>query len=86
MSYSTTFFRLFRTEGKFPMRPGFEALKRYRAGRVERYVTDGLLASNGEPWWTLRSKSQQPFLKTKNVNNYIPALGSIADEFIDRLI
>ncbi len=77
-------FRLFRAEGKLPARPGFEALKRYQAGRKEVYASGALLTSDGESWWKLRSKSQQPFLKTKNVNNYIPALGSIADEFIER--
>jgi hypothetical protein len=75
---------VFRTEGKFPERPGFETLKAYREKRIEQFTSAGILAGNGESWWTVRSKAQQPFLKTKNVNNYIPVLGQIAQEFIDR--
>ena len=77
---------MFRTEGKFPERPGFETLKAYREKRIEQFASAGILAGNGESWWNVRSKAQQPFLKTKNVNNYIPVLGQIAQEFIDRLI
>jgi hypothetical protein len=77
---------VFRTEGKFPERPGFETLKAYREKRIEQFTSAGILAGNGESWWNVRSKAQQPFLKTKNVNNYIPVLGQIAQEFIDRLI
>lgn len=78
--------RVFRTEGKFPERPGFETLKAYREKRVEHFTSAGILADNGESWWNIRSKAQQPFLKTKSINNYIPILGQIAQEFIDRLI
>ncbi len=77
---------MFRTEGKFPERPGFETLKAYREKRIEQFTSAGILAGNGESWWNVRSKAQQPFLKTKNVNNYIPVLGQIAQEFIDRLL
>ena len=76
--------RLFRSEGRFPVRPGFEPLKKYRAERVQQFVSDGILISSGESWWNLRSKAQQPFLKTNNVLGYMPVLGQIAEEFIER--
>ncbi len=78
--------RVFRKEGKFPERPGFETLKAYRAKRVEQFASAGLLPGNGEEWWNIRSKAQQPFLKTKNINNYVNVLGQIANEFIDRYL
>jgi len=81
---SQTTFRLFRSEGKYPNRPGIQVLQKYRSERVEEYTTCGILVESGEPWWRIRSKAQQPFLKTKNVNNYVPILGQISDEFIDR--
>lgn len=77
--------KVLRAEGKFPDRPGFETLKAYRAERIDQFTSAGILAGNGEPWWNIRSKAQQPFLKTKNVNNYVPVLGQIAQEFIDRI-
>ncbi len=82
--YIISFLRLFRNEGKFPERVGFRVLTEYRAKRVENYATGGILVDNGEVWWRVRSKAQQPFLKTKNITNYVPILGKIGDEFIDR--
>ena len=66
------------------MRPGFATLDRYRRERVEYYSSSGLLVDKGEEWWNIRSKAQQPLMKTKNMNNYVPLLGSISDELIDR--
>ena len=76
---------MFRSEGKLPERPGFEALKHYRTKRVEHYTSNGILPGNGEDWWRIRSKSQPVFLKPKNIENYLPVLGQISDEFIDRI-
>lgn len=77
---------LFRNEGKFPDRPGFETIKVYRAKRVEQYaIKNGLMAGVGESWWTIRSIAQQPMLKPKNFTNYLPVLGGIAEEFIERI-
>ena len=76
--------RLFRSEGKFPERPGFDAVKVYRQKRVEYYTSNGILPGKGDDWWRIRSKAQQPFLKTKNIHHYLPVLADIADEFIDK--
>ena len=57
----------------------------YRQKRVEQFTSEGILIDNGEGWWRIRSKAQQPFLKTKNVEHYVPVLGDIADEFIERI-
>lgn len=76
--------RLFRTEGKFPVRPGMETVKAYRAQRAKDLNSVGILMSNGEPWWKIRSKAQHTFLKPKNVEHYAPVLSEIADDFIKR--
>jgi hypothetical protein len=61
-------------------------LKHYRAKRVEQFAAaEGILIAKGEEWWRIRSKAQQPFLKTKNIEHYLPVLGDIAEEFIDRI-
>lgn len=39
---------------------------------------------DGEEWWRVRSKAQQSFLKRANVEHYVPVMGEIADDFIDR--
>ena len=43
--------RLFRTEGKFPERPGFDAVIVYRKKRVEQYTSNGILPGKGEDWY-----------------------------------
>ena len=77
--------KVFRNDGRFPERPGFETLKVYRRKRVEHFTASaGLLVGSGEPWWQIRSKVQQPLLKPKNMNNYLPVIGNISDEFVER--
>lgn len=76
--------RLLRCEGKFPERPGSEPLKYYRQKRNDQFTADGILIENGERWWRIRSKAQQSFLQSKNIEHYSPILGGIAEEFIDR--
>lgn len=79
--------RLFRAEGKFPERPGLRSVQHYRAARVESYNgSDGLLFVNGESWWKIRSQAQQALLKKDNLASYVPILGSISEEFINRFL
>ena len=79
--------RLFRAEGKFPERPVLKSVQHYRAARAENYSgSGGLLFVNGEPWWQIRSKVQQQWMKTKILADYAPVLGNITDEFIERFV
>lgn len=75
---------MFRADGRLPNRPGVDILGAYRTKRVENFTLKGILVDNGEDWWKIRSKAQQPFLKNQNVLHYAPVLGRIADEFIER--
>ncbi len=77
---------LFRTEGKFPIKLGLPTMTKHRQQRIEYLEAGGLLIDNGDPWWRIRSKAQQPLLKTKYMRNYVPAIGQIADEFVDRFV
>nr|QST15057.1 CYP362A4 protein [Diaphanosoma celebensis] len=76
---------LYRNEGKFPNRMTTMSLKMYRDKRPEIFKSTGLLLDNGENWWRIRSKTQQSLLKPQNVKTYLPVMGQIADEFIDRI-
>jgi cytochrome P450 len=75
---------MFRNEGRFPIRFGFETLKKYREERTDHFTAAGLLIAQGEDWWKMRSKAQQSMLKPKNIYNYLPAINEIGDEFIER--
>ena len=74
---------MFRNEGQYPYRPGFRALHKYRTERTEYFTSVGILG-NGETWWKTRSIAQPALLKPKNVMDYVPALGQISDDFIER--
>ena len=74
---------MFRSEVQLPQRPGFEVLKKYRGERTEYFTSMGILG-NGETWWKTRSIAQPALLKPKNVMDYVPALGQISDDFIER--
>nr|QST15058.1 CYP362A5 protein [Diaphanosoma celebensis] len=76
---------VFRNEGNFPKRFGFDSVRKYREERVEYYTSTGLLFAEGEDWWKLRSKVQQSLLKPQNIYNYLPAINDIGHEFIDRI-
>ena len=75
---------LFRNEGRFPNRMGFDTLKKYRKERAEHYSAAGLFIAQGEDWWKIRSRAQQSMMKPKNIYNYLPAINDIGNEFIDR--
>ena len=76
--------KVFRNEGRFPVRIGFETLKVHRKMRAEQFSATGLLIAQGEDWWKMRSKTQQSMLKPKTINNYLPAINEIGDDFINR--
>jgi len=75
---------MFRSEVQLPQRPGFEVLKKYRGERTEYFTSMGILG-NGETWWKTRSIAQPALLKPKNIMDYVPALGQISDDFIERI-
>ena len=63
---------------------GLQTMAKHRQQRIEYLKAGGLLIDNGDLWWRIRSKAHQPLLKTKNLKNYLPAIGQIADEFVER--
>jgi len=78
---------LYRNEGRFPNRMTTQSMMMHREKRPDIFQhSAGLVLDNGEAWWRIRSKAQQPLLKTKNMRNYLPIVGQIADEFIDRFV
>ena len=77
--------KLFRAESKYPNRPSLDALLKYRSDNKDKYNSAGIVA-NGKGWWDVRSISQQILLKPKTINKYIPSIGQISDEFVDRFL
>ena len=52
---------------------------------MEQFESEGLINGNGQDWWSIRSKAQQPLLRNWNAEYYLPVLGNIAGELIERI-
>ncbi|RWS04458.1 putative cytochrome P450 301a1-like protein [Dinothrombium tinctorium] len=76
---------VFRHEGKYPMREGFEAMALYRKMRPQYYGSTGLLLVHGKEWYNFRSKTQTYLLRPKLVHQYLPIMNEIANEMIERI-
>ncbi|XP_046391836.1 cytochrome P450 302a1, mitochondrial-like [Ischnura elegans] len=73
---------LFRVEGRFPCRRSHLALEKYRLDRPEIYKCGGLLPTNGQEWWRLRSAFQKDLSRLPSVRSYLPNTNAVLQEFI----
>lgn len=71
--------------GLYPCRRSHLALKKYRQDRPDVYKSGGLLPTNGEEWWKLRSELQKGLSSPKNVRNFLPIADEVIKEFIDEI-
>lgn len=72
---------MFRHEGKYPNRPTFDALIKYRK---EKYNCVGIVPDNGEEWYRLR-KSIIKILRSKTVLSYWSQQKEVARDFAQTL-
>jgi hypothetical protein len=57
---------LYRNEGRFPNRMTTQSMMMQREKRLDIFKhSAGLVLDNGEAWWRIRSKAQQPLLKNQ---------------------
>ncbi|KAG1667440.1 APOBEC1 complementation factor [Nymphon striatum] len=76
---------MYRIEGKYPVRDFFKGMAAIRKSRPDLYHTAGVAAGNGEEWYDMRSKSQQPMLRPKLIQTYLPQINLIVNDFIARI-
>lgn len=76
---------IFRNEGKYPNRRSHRALLKYRHDRPELYSSGGLFPENGEAWYRLRKLIQTILLNQSQINQFIPAIDSIADQMVSNI-
>lgn len=77
--------KVFRTEGKYPVRDGIDAFVYYRK-KVRPDIfgeSGGLLTEDGEKWHDVRSKVNPVMLQPKTVNMYVEKTDQVAREFVD---
>ncbi|CAG9800111.1 unnamed protein product [Chironomus riparius] len=71
--------------GNFPCRRSHLALQKYRQDRPETYRSGGILPTNGQEWWKLRSEFQKGLSSPQNVRNLLPQTDDMVREFISVL-
>lgn len=75
--------KVFRNEGKCPMRPGFSAVKYYRnKHRHDFHGKVGLFTEDKDEWYSIRSKTQATMMRPKVISSYMPELNHVADDMI----
>lgn len=78
---------LYRTEGPWPIRKGFETFNYYRQEmRPEIFKgMGGLTADQGEKWLKMRSAVNPVMLQPKIVKTYIEPVDEVARDFIEKI-
>lgn len=61
-------------------------MKKYRADRPNVYRTGGLLPTNGEEWWQLRSELQKGLSAPQNVRNFLQLADDVTLDFLDACV
>ncbi|XP_071440069.1 cytochrome P450 302a1, mitochondrial-like [Hetaerina americana] len=73
---------LFRIEGRFPCRRSHLALEKYRLDRPTVYNCGGLLPTNGQEWWRIRSAFQKDLSRLSSVRLYLSNTNAVLQEFV----
>ncbi|XP_059608193.1 uncharacterized protein LOC132256031 [Phlebotomus argentipes] len=78
---------VFRTEGSYPRRPGFDSIKHYRKVlRKQQYsYSVGLLTEQGQGWWDLRHKVNGVMMKPQVTKGYTSAVDEVTRDFVKKL-
>ncbi|KAF7275216.1 hypothetical protein GWI33_012073 [Rhynchophorus ferrugineus] len=73
--------KVFRSTGRYPLRPPTEALAQYRRSRPDRYASTGLTNEQGEKWHFLRTSLTTMLTSPKTIQNFLPEMEAIADDW-----
>ncbi|KAH8384894.1 hypothetical protein KR093_011823, partial [Drosophila rubida] len=78
---------VFRHDGAWPYRKGFELLNYYRTVYRKDYFGEepGLVVAQNEAWGTMRSAVNPIIIHPKNVKLYLSSLDKINKQFIERI-
>ncbi|KAL5293367.1 Cyp314a1 family protein [Megaselia abdita] len=70
---------------KYPYRPPTDIIVMYRQSRPDRYSSVGITNEQGETWFKLRSRLTSHITSPRILQNFLPILNVIFDDFIDVL-
>ncbi|CAH0407723.1 unnamed protein product [Chilo suppressalis] len=73
---------IFRHDDRYPVRRSHLAMFNYRTNKRNVYNTGGLLSTNGEEWWKLRSTFQKNFTSPKSVKVHVENTDQIVRKLV----
>lgn len=79
--------KIFRTEGIWPNRKGFDSLDYYRK-KVRPDIFEkfpGLLTVQGKEWGDFRSMVNPMMMQPKTVRLYVPIINEVSNDFVKRI-
>ncbi|XP_023344152.1 probable cytochrome P450 49a1 [Eurytemora carolleeae] len=77
--------QVYRNEGVYPIRPGFDSLGYIRSKLKETGGNQGLITSSGDEWREFRNKVQYSVLHPKVRETYLTTVHEIGVEFADHI-
>ncbi|KAM8704115.1 hypothetical protein ACLKA7_008686 [Drosophila subpalustris] len=78
---------VFRHEGIWPHRPGFDTVRYYRQQHRKDFFqgVEGLVSSQGKAWGDFRSIVNPVLMKPKNVRLYYQKMSQVNREFVEKI-
>ncbi|XP_030385580.1 ecdysone 20-monooxygenase [Scaptodrosophila lebanonensis] len=77
--------RVLKYPSKYPFRPPTEIIVMYRQSRPDRYASLGIVNEQGPTWQKLRSSLTSSITSPRILQNFLPALNAVCDDFIELL-
>ncbi|XP_057668183.1 ecdysone 20-monooxygenase [Diorhabda carinulata] len=73
--------KVFKSTGKYPIRPPTEAVVEYRRSRPDRYASTGLVNEQGTIWHHLRTSLTTNITSPKTIYGFLPQMQVITEDF-----
>lgn len=73
--------KVFKSSGKYPIRPSTEAVVGYRRSRPDRYASTGLVNEQGATWHHLRTSLTTNITSPKTIIGFLPQMQVITEDF-----
>ncbi|SPP76071.1 blast:Ecdysone 20-monooxygenase [Drosophila guanche] len=77
--------KVLKYPSKYPFRPPTEIIVMYRQSRPDRYASVGIVNEQGAMWQLLRTSLTSSITSPRVLQNFLPALNAVCDDFIDLL-
>ncbi|KAL9905972.1 ecdysone 20-monooxygenase isoform X1 [Glossina fuscipes] len=77
--------KVLKYPSKYPFRPPTEIVVTYRRSKPDRYASVGIVNEQGPIWQKLRTSLTASITSPRVLQNFLPALNCVCDDFLDLL-